>query len=84
MPPLDSATDTGAAYCTDLAAIAPTRLQLDQPWTSAAASPDPAAGANLFDFLTRRLAASWTELDCQALTKHRAPVVGATTPPNQA
>jgi hypothetical protein len=84
MPPMDPATDTGAAYCTNLATVASARLQLDQPWTSAAASPDPAAGANLFDFLTQRLTASWTELDCKALTKLRAPVVGASTARKQA
>jgi hypothetical protein len=36
-------------------AIAPTRLQRDRVWTSAAASPDAATANSLFTFLAARL-----------------------------
>jgi len=62
-----TAADTGAAYCTNLGKIASTRLALDQQLLTNATSPDPAAGATLFDFLTQRLTASWTNLNCQGL-----------------
>ena len=76
MPPMNPRTDTGLAYCTNIATDAPARLQLDRHFTEAAASPDPAA-ANLFDFLTQRLTATWTNLGCQNLTPRAAPTVDA-------
>jgi hypothetical protein len=76
MPPMNPGADTGLAYCKNLATVAPARLQLDRDFTTAAPSPDPAA-ANLFDFLTQRLTATWTNLGCQALTNQGPPVVAA-------
>jgi hypothetical protein len=76
MPAMNARTDTGLAYCRNIAAVAPARLQLDRPFTEAAASPDPAA-ANLFEFLTQRLTATWTNLGCQNLTHQGPPTVGA-------
>ncbi|GAA1220739.1 hypothetical protein GCM10009665_08570 [Kitasatospora nipponensis] len=63
-PPI-SATANGdpKAYCTNLAAVGRQRIALDQPFTVKVASP--AAGVNLFDFLTQRLAGSLTSLGCQ-------------------
>jgi hypothetical protein len=74
-----TAADTGAAYCTNLGKIASTRLALDQQSFTNATSPDPAAGATLFDFLTQRLTASWTNLNCQGLTGQGPPTIGTTT-----
>ena len=74
-PPINPRTDTGLAYCTNIATIAPARLQFGRRFTEAAASPDPAA-ANLFDFLTQRLTATWTNLGCQDLTHQGPPTVG--------
>ena len=74
-----TAADTGAAYCTNLGKIASTRLALDQQLLTNATSPDPAAGATLFDFLTQRLTASWTNLNCQGLIGQGPPTIGTTT-----
>jgi hypothetical protein len=76
-----TAVDTGKAYCLNLGKVAPARLA--QPQTQQllanATSPDPAAGATLFDFLTQRLTASWTNLNCQGLTGQGPPAVGTNT-----
>ena len=74
-----TASDTGAAYCTNLGKIASTRLALDQQLLTGARSPDPAAGATLFDFLTQRLTASWTNLNCQGLIGQGPPTIGTNT-----
>jgi hypothetical protein len=74
-----TAADTGAAYCTNLGKIASTRLALDQQLLTGATSPDPAAGATLFDFLTQRLTASWTNLNCQGLIGQGPPTIGSNT-----
>jgi hypothetical protein len=73
-PPVTGA-DTGAAYCTNLGKFAPARLAMDKQSFTAAASPDPAAGATLFDFLTQRLTTSWGNLNCQG----PPPTVGTNT-----
>jgi len=78
MSPVTDA-DTGAAYCTNLGKIASTRLTLDQQLLTGATSPDPAAGATLFDFLTQRLTASWTNLNCQGLIGQGPPTIGSNT-----
>jgi hypothetical protein len=74
-----AAADTGAAYCTNLGKVAPARLAGAQQLLANATSPDPAAGATLFDFLTQRLTASWTNLNCQGLTGQGPPAVGTNT-----
>lgn len=73
MPPVNRTTDTGAAYCTELAAVAVPRLALDAKFTSAVASPDPAVAKNLHGFLVARLNDSWGNLGCPALTHHATP-----------
>ena len=81
--PVNRATHTGRAYCTDLAAVAVPRLELDKRFTKAAPSPDPPAAANLHAFLVDRLNASWTNLNCPALTGKQSPTgnAGATATP---
>jgi hypothetical protein len=65
-PPLNEfvATGNGAEYCASLLAVAPARLRLDRPFTTAA--PSPQAGVNLHDFLATRLKASIAILGCRA------------------
>ena len=75
MAPAIPAVDTGAAYCRNLAAVAPQRLALDRPFTEVAPSPDPATASSLFGFLTNRLTESWTNLGCQDLVHQGPPVV---------
>jgi hypothetical protein len=65
----------GAAYCRNLAAVAPDRLARDRAFLQAAASPDPAAARTLFGFLTQRLATSWQNLGCQDLVHVGPPKV---------
>jgi hypothetical protein len=63
-PPLDQAgaAGNGAGYCASLSIVAPARLRLDMPFTSA--SQSPMAGVNLHDFLVTRLQASLATLGC--------------------
>jgi hypothetical protein len=73
MAPLGAAdSGDGAAYCRNLAAVAPDRLARDRAFTQAAPSPDPAAAKTLFGFLTQRLTTSWQNLGCQDLV-HAGP-----------
>ena len=79
MPAL-SRTDSGdpLAYCTGLATDGSRRINDDQKFFTAAVSPDD--GTNLFDFLTARLAASLTNLNCpQAADPSTATSTGAST-----
>lgn len=73
-PPLSTDPGDPAAYCRNLVAVAPGRLMLDRQRFTAAASPDPAAGTNLYTFLAQRLAASYTELGCGDLITTPNPV----------
>jgi hypothetical protein len=59
-----NAVDTGSPmlYCSRLASLGPKRINADRGFTAGA--PSPTAGMNLFDFLTARLAASLTNLNC--------------------
>ena len=61
-------------YCRDLLTIGIRRTLLDRKLTSAAPSPDPAAGNNLFTFLAQRLAGSFTNLGCDKLLHIADPV----------
>jgi len=75
MPPLQgSLTAAAKAYCTSMTSVGQARLQLDQAQFTAFASPDPAAATNLFTFLGMRLADSYVNLNCQALTGQPNPV----------
>jgi hypothetical protein len=54
----------GPTYCTNLMTVAPPRITLDAPFTTAVTSPDPAM--NLHDFLVQRYQASLKTLGCPA------------------
>jgi hypothetical protein len=54
-----------ASYCQDVVNIAPARLQLDSAKEAGFTSPVPATGNNLATFMGARLAASFTNLNCQ-------------------
>lgn len=53
-----------AAYCQNMLANAPARIQLDMPFTMNRPSPDAGAATNLFTFLAQRFNASLTNLNC--------------------
>jgi hypothetical protein len=62
-PPVAGTADGDpAAYCASLASVGAQRIRLDRRFTTGA--PSPQQGQNLFDFLTQRLAASLTALNC--------------------
>jgi hypothetical protein len=82
MPRINPASETGALYCTEMAASAVPRLALDKSLTAAVASPDTGVAPDLHGFLVARLDASWTNLGCPALTRIATPeesATGATT-----
>jgi hypothetical protein len=56
--------DDPNAYCNSIMTTGQNRLNADQGFFENFASPDPAAAANLFDFMQDRLTASLTELQC--------------------
>ena len=64
-PPIDPATETDAAYCSNLAKVSTQRLTADRQQFQAAPSPDPANAPNLLAFLQQRRATSLQLLDCQ-------------------
>src|SRR5580704_8558412 len=54
-----------ARYCQDMINIATPRLKLDAPMETGTASPVPALGDNLADFLAARLSGSFDNLNCK-------------------
>src|SRR6266566_261111 len=54
-----------ARYCQDMINIATPRLQLDAPMETGTASPVPALGNNLANFLAARLSGSFDNLNCK-------------------
>lgn len=70
-PPNELADTT--RYCNELS-NATSRLQLDKPFTSVAASPNPEDANSLFTFLAFRLVGTWGDLTCEQLTGNPAPV----------
>jgi hypothetical protein len=67
-PPLPGNTDknqNAATYCQDMVNIQPGKLQLDSAKEAGFASPVPATGNDLATFMGARLAASFTNLNCQ-------------------
>jgi hypothetical protein len=55
----------GAQYCQDMINIATPRLKLDAPMETGTASPVPALGNNLANFLAARLSGSFDNLNCK-------------------
>jgi hypothetical protein len=58
-------TQNAATYCQNMVNLQPTRLQLDMAKEAVVTSPVPAVGNTLATFLGARLAASFTNLNCQ-------------------
>jgi hypothetical protein len=75
---MDAASTT--TYCTNLLAIGPARIQLDQQLTKGQPTPDPAAANSLFTFLAQRFVASYgaNGLNCTALLNKPDPIVVTT------
>lgn len=71
---LNNASTT--TYCQNLRAIAPARLNLDEPWTVVAASPTPDVATNLFTFLAQRFSFTFGPdgLNCTGLLGIANPV----------
>ncbi|HLG75919.1 MAG TPA: hypothetical protein VKX46_05860 [Ktedonobacteraceae bacterium] len=68
----------GATYCMNMLRTGVPRLVRDKPLDIKAQSPDTGAANNLFTFLAQRFQASWTNLNCQALTGIANPVTTKT------
>ncbi len=64
------------AYCRNLLQIAPVRLALDQPFTQARPSPDPAVASTLFAFLAQRFVFTFENqgLNCTGVLQVTDPV----------
>ena len=58
-------TVNAAAYCQNTVNIQPAKLQLDAAKEAGFTSPVPAVGNNLATFMGARLAASFTNMNCQ-------------------
>ena len=54
-----------ATYCQDMVNLQPAKLQLDTAKEASFTSPVPAIGNNLATFMGARLAASFTNMNCQ-------------------
>jgi hypothetical protein len=75
MPRLGTSADQSPrTYCRDLLTIGIKRTLQDKALTTAAPSPDTAAGSNLFTFLAQRLAGSFTNLGCDKLLHIADPI----------
>jgi len=70
------ATDSTRQYCSNLLAIAPSRIQLDARLTKTRPSPDPAAANTLFTFLAQRFVTTFEEngLNCMKLLGQPDPI----------
>ena len=73
---LDVYADDGARYCREMLRIAPARLFNTTTEAALTNGPSlaPAVATNLFAFLTQRLVASYTLLNCETLTGIADPV----------
>ncbi len=79
MPPVSGNNGDGKTYCMNMGEQGAKRIGIDTPQLTAAGSPD-AAFTNLLGFVTDRLTASWTNLNCPALTgMANPPAIGTTT-----
>jgi hypothetical protein len=65
LPASTNKNQNAAAYCQNMVNIQPSKLQLDMPKEIGFTSPVPATGNNLATFMGARLAASFTNLNCQ-------------------
>jgi len=69
-------TDNTRQYCSNLLAIAPSRMQLDASLTKTRPSPDPAVANTLFTFLAQRFVTTFGEngLNCMKLLEQPDPI----------
>ena len=65
LSPVTNKTQNAAAYCRNMVNIQSAKLQLDAAKEANFTTPVPAVGNNLATFLGARLAASFTNLNCQ-------------------
>ena len=65
LSPFTNKTQNAATYCQNMVNIQPGKLQLDTAKEVGFATPVPAVGNNLATFMGARLAASFTNLNCQ-------------------
>ena len=65
LSPFTNKTQNAATYCQDMTNIQPAKLQLDAAKEANFTTPVPAVGNNLATFMGARLAASFTNLNCQ-------------------
>lgn len=69
-----SRSASGTTYCQNMVQTGLARIQLDQPMTSQAASPDTGAANSLFTFLAQRFMGAYDLLNCGQLLKQANPV----------
>jgi hypothetical protein len=65
---------SGTAYCQNMVQTGLARMQLDQPMTSQAPSPDTGAANSLFTFLAQRFMGAFDILNCGKLLNQPNPV----------
>ena len=65
LPFRTNASQNAARYCQNMVNIQAPRLKLDAPMETGTASPVPALGNNLANFLAARLSGSFGNLNCQ-------------------
>jgi hypothetical protein len=65
LSPWTNKNQNAAVYCQEMVNAAPTKLQMDMSKELGFSTPVPATGDNLATFMGARLAASFTNLNCQ-------------------
>jgi hypothetical protein len=65
LPPWTNKNQNAEQYCQNMVDIAPSKLMLDTAKETGFTTPVPATGDNLATFMGARLAASFTNLNCQ-------------------
>ena len=71
---------SGTTFCQNLVQTGMRRLELDQPLTIKAPTPDASTANNLFTFLVHRFHASYNMLNCPQLLNMPNPVTTQTNP----
>jgi hypothetical protein len=77
-PAFNNKQASGTTYCQNLVQTGMPRLELDEPLTMNAPSPDAGAANNLFTFLAQRFQASYALLNCPQLLNMPNPVATQT------
>jgi len=71
---LNNTAANTTTYCTNLRSVGAQKLNTDKNIFTAAASPLPAVGTNLFTTLAHRMWGSYEMLNCRALTGQANPI----------